>query len=108
MLTSKAGLSLAAEVLPPEAVLIRPAVFAHRTNRKFRCDAPPAREAEVARLPPAEAVAGPANYRTSSNRPVCRLPCGRSAHNCRQARSHPWAPISFAPMQVTKSGELQV
>ncbi|SRR6266478_2262181 len=103
------SLSLAAGVLPPKkAGPIRPAVFAQRTNRKFRCDAPPAPEAELARPQLAEAVAEPAKYRTSSNRPVCRLPCGQWAHNCRHARSRPWAPISFAPMRVMQSGELPV
>ena len=92
-----------------KAVVIRPVSFSHRTSRKSRCAAPPAPEPalpwfQLAAAGPAE----PANSRISSNRPVCRLRSGRSAHNCRLARLRPWITVSFAPRRAMRSGELQV
>jgi hypothetical protein len=81
--------------------------IARRTCRRFRFAALPARAA--ARLQPAVAVAAArASYRTSSNTPAGRLPCGRSAHNCRHARLRSWASIWFAPRRVMRSTEWQI
>jgi hypothetical protein len=92
-----------------EAVAIRPVSFSHRTSRKSRCAAPPAPEPAPPWFQPAAALAaGPENSRTSSNRPVCRLRSGRSAHNCPFARPRPWVRVSFAPRPAMRSGELQV
>src|SRR6202020_2612277 len=62
----------------------RPAMIpiAITTYRRVRYAALPARAA--ARLPPAGAVvAALEDYRTSSSRPVGRLRCRQSGHNCR-------------------------
>ena len=94
-----------------EKAPIRLAASLRRTIRKFRCDELRVAQAEPARLRPAAAVVvaapAPANSRTSSNKPVGHRRCGRSAHNCRRARSHSLAPAWFAPTQATKSGEWQ-
>jgi hypothetical protein len=88
-------------VLPGLSMMIPIAIT---TCRRARYAALPARAA--ARLPPAEAVV-PAleDYRTSSNRPVGRLPCGQSGHNCRYVRPRSWGPVSFVPMRVMRSTE---
>ena len=92
-----------------KAVATRPVSFSHRTSRRSRCAAPPAPEPAPPWFQPAAGLAaGPANARTSSNRPACRLRSGRSARNCRFARSRPWVTVSFAPRRAMRSGELQV
>jgi hypothetical protein len=99
---------------------IGPASFYQMTYRKSRCVALPPPElarlppAEVARLPPAEvtrlppAAATPANYRTSSNKPACHPRFGQWAHTGRPVRSGSSVATWFAPMPVTRSGELQI
>lgn len=83
--------------------------FSRKTNRKFRFVALPAPAPARPWFRPAEAgPEEPANCRTSSNKPACRLPSGQSAHNCRRAQLHPWVTISSVPMQVRRSGELQI
>ena len=92
-----------------EKASIRPAASLPRTIRKFRCDELPVAQAEPAPLRPAAAVVAQAraNSRTSSNKPVGHRRCGRSAHNCRRARSRSSAPAWFAPTQATRSVEWQ-
>jgi hypothetical protein len=85
---------------------IRPVAFFHRTSRKSRFFVLPAPEAARPWFQSAAAVAAaPANSRTSSNRPACRLRSGRSGRNCQHGRSRPWVTISFAPTQATPSRE---
>jgi hypothetical protein len=93
------------DVSDRRAVLPVPFRVASTTCRRVHCAALPV--PVRARLQPQEAVAA-ANYCISASRSAGRLRCGRWGHNRRQQRPRSWAPVSFVPRRVRRSGEVQV